>query len=89
MGEAVPLYPLAHEYPSARRSWRYTLENFVFPLRNPLFGLATGILSWVALHQVTRFKLADGRLVERRPGSAPVIIDRFEVPPPAGSGAPG
>jgi hypothetical protein len=263
-GEAVPLYPLAQEYPSARRSWRHTLENFVFPLRNPLFGLATAILylalawvmppplpavwaegdtlteailaisaagladltaaparmllfllvllafwaftdthrkafravaaiahggahllaalvvtlaarqlvdpisglldeqglkvvltsagerlaSWslilvggyvagsvimglylliscavfgrhgneafsslriadhkhflrlrldarglqvfvVALHQVTRFKLADGRLVECRPGSAPVIIDRFEVPPPAGSGAPG
>jgi hypothetical protein len=44
----------------------------------------------IALDQVTRFKPgADGRPVERRAGSAPVIIDRFEVPPPAGSGAPG
>jgi hypothetical protein len=43
----------------------------------------------VALDQVARFKLVDGRPVERRAGSAPVIIDRFEVPPPAGSGAPG
>jgi hypothetical protein len=50
-GESASLYPLAQEYPSAGRSWRHTLENFVFPLRNPLFGLATGILylalAWV------------------------------------------
>ena len=50
-GEAAALYPLAHEYPSAARSWRHALENFVFPLRNPLFGLATGVLylalAWV------------------------------------------
>ena len=43
----------------------------------------------VALDQVARFKLSGGLPVERRAGSPPTIIDRFDVPPPAGSGAPG
>jgi hypothetical protein len=50
-GGEAPLYPLAAEYPPARASWSLTAGNLSFPLKNPLFGLVTGILylvlSWL------------------------------------------
>jgi hypothetical protein len=40
----------------------------------------------LAIERVARHRLQGGQVIERCPGSAPVIIDRFEVPPARSAG---